>query len=328
MNKPSGSPEQSPSPEPSGSGSSRWVQWSRLAGIAIGIAGILFVSRTLLSNRREVAEAAANARPLLLLAAGGLGMLGMVGMGLVWRVALRILGADLGAASSLRAYFVGQLGKYVPGGVWAIMGRGEWARSEGVPGPVAYGSVVLSIGSTYLAAILLAVGLLPWAGPVAAAADRRFLAVLGLLPLGLALAHPRAIEAILRVLRRITHRQMVVIAPSWSQSLGLVVRLLPSWLLLGATSVAISLGLGYQGSYLDIIFASTVSWIIGFLALPVPGGVGVRESVFVALTPGLPAGIAATVAVIARLVFIVVDTTAAGATTLIVNHRSFRRRGR
>jgi uncharacterized membrane protein YbhN (UPF0104 family) len=41
--------------------------------------------------------------------------------------------------------------------------------------------------------------------------------------------------------------------------------------------------------------------------VPVPGGVGVREAVFVALVDALPTGVAATVAVTARFCFVLVD---------------------
>ena len=58
--------------------------------------------------------------------------------------------------------------------------------------------------------------------------------------------------------------------------------------------------------------AAMFSWVVGFLLVPVPGGVGVREAAFVALVGGsVPAGIRATVAVVARLAFMLVD--AAGA---------------
>jgi hypothetical protein len=54
----------------------------------------------------------------------------------------------------------------------------------------------------------------------------------------------------------------------------------------------------------------TLSWAAGLVAAPVPAGAGVREATFVALA-GLSLGVAATVAVAARLLFIVVDVLGA-----------------
>jgi uncharacterized membrane protein YbhN (UPF0104 family) len=46
--------------------------------------------------------------------------------------------------------------------------------------------------------------------------------------------------------------------------------------------------------------------------VPVPGGVGVREAAFVALVGGgVPSGVRATIAVVARLVFMLVDALGA-----------------
>ncbi len=52
------------------------------------------------------------------------------------------------------------------------------------------------------------------------------------------------------------------------------------------------------------------AWIIGFLAIPVPAGAGLRELMFLAAS-GLDHGPAVAVAAIARLLFIAVDGPAA-----------------
>jgi uncharacterized membrane protein YbhN (UPF0104 family) len=55
-----------------------------------------------------------------------------------------------------------------------------------------------------------------------------------------------------------------------------------------------------------------LSWVVGFVLVPVPGGVGVREAAFVALVGGgVPSGVRATIAIVARLVFMLVDALGA-----------------
>ena len=92
--------------------------------------------------------------------------------------------------------------------------------------------------------------------------------MLALLPLGFVLIHPRVLKRIVRLVQRTTHREVRLALPTWGQSTWLVLRLVPSWVLLGATSVAISAALGSTGSFMNILSAVTVSWVIGFLALP------------------------------------------------------------
>lgn len=289
--------------------------------MATGLAGVAFVVRIFLDNRDEVLAAAADARPSLILAGLLAGGAAMTGIGLTWRSALRMLGSEVGVMSALRGYFVGQLGKYVPGGVWAIMGRGEWARAEGVPGAVAYSSVVLSMGSAYLSALLVGVALLPFLLGDGVSSDVPFVAVLVLLPVGLLIIHPAVLRWALDAVRRVTKRELILMIPSWRQSVSLVMRQLPSWILIGSANYLIAVAFGSVGDIFNVVAATAVSWVVGFLALPVPGGLGVREGVFVALATSLPAGIAATVALVARLVFIAVDTSGAGVTSLLLARR-------
>lgn len=309
MTEPDGPTRRSPSK------ASRWSRW---IGLATGVAGAAFVVKIFLDHRDEVALAAADAQPLLILAALLAGLIAMTGIGLTWRSALRVLGSEVGTISALRGYFVGQLGKYVPGGIWAIMGRAEWARAEGVSGAVAYSSVVLSMGSAYLSALLLGLSLLPFSSMTAEAGTVPIWAVLILLPIGFVLIHPRVVGWVLGILRRLTRRELIVEIPAWGQSACLVARQLPSWLLIGAANYLIASAFGFPGDIANVMAATVLSWVVGFLALPVPGGIGVREAVFVALATSLPVGIAATVALVARLVFIGVDAAGATVTTLLL----------
>lgn len=294
---------------------------STLAGSLVGVAGMGFVVRVLVRDRDIVAAAATQARPGLLLGALAAAAVGVTGIGLAWRRCLRVLGSRLDTPSALRGYFVGQLGKYVPGGVWAIMGRGEWARREGVPGAIAYSSVLLSMGSAYLAAILLATALLPFAGLLGSDADARYALVLLLLPLGFALLHPRAVGAGLVLMRRLSRRELAVDVPPWAASAGVVARQLPSWALIGVATLLVAAAFGHTGDPANIVVAAAISWVLGFVALPVPGGIGVREAAFVALATSLPAAIAATTAVVARLLFVAVDAGGAAATTALLARR-------
>ena len=90
-------------------------------------------------------------------------------------------------------------------------------------------------------------------------------------------------------------------------------RHVPVWLMFGVMNVCVFVALGDAnpgdaGLAVDLVFASALSWIVGFVVVGVPGGIGVRESVFVALMTGpLGATLALSVAVAGRLVTIAVD---------------------
>ncbi len=225
-----------------------------------------------------------------------------------WTVAARLVGGHLPAGAAIPLYFQGEIGKYIPGSVWAVVGRGELARRAGLSRASAYASVVSSLAGLYLGAALTAALLLPLAAGVRGATA--VLGVLAFLVAGIVGLHPAVIQRVLSLAERVSRRSFDLQVPSWSASVGMVVGYLPAWLAIGAAHWFAARALGISASYPQVLFASAVSWSAGFLAIPVPGGIGVRESVFV-LTSGLPAGKAAAAALLARVLFVVVDGSAA-----------------
>jgi uncharacterized membrane protein YbhN (UPF0104 family) len=181
-----------------------------------------------------------------------------------------------------RWYFLGELGKYVPGGIWPVVGRGELARRGGVDRAVAYQSVVWSLAGWYGASVL----------PVAALAT-----------------HPKLQDAAAGAARSATRGKLSLTTLPWPTAVRLVASYLPTWLAIGAATAAVTHAYG-AGPGWQAPLAAVLAWVVGFLAVPVPAGAGVREAVFVA-TSGLDHGLALTVAVTTRLAFIVVDLTGA-----------------
>jgi uncharacterized membrane protein YbhN (UPF0104 family) len=130
--------------------------------------------------------------------------------------------------------------------------------------------------------------------------------LVGLIPLAVVGAHPAVFSRLLNVARRATKGRVNLDTPSWSRMLGLIATSVPAWVLVGISYEFVARALGFDQSPVRIAFAAVAAWIIGFLAVPVPAGVGLRELLFVAAC-GLPAGPAAAVAAGARLIFVLVD---------------------
>ena len=307
---------------------------ARLAGIAVGLAGLAFVVRLVLRERVALAALVRDVELAWLAAAVGAGLAGMAGIGLTWGAIVQRLdrrapgdrgqSEGLTTARVLRGSFVGQLGKYVPGAVWGVVGRGAWARRDGVAPPAAYGSALLSMVTAYLAACAVAAACLPvvWGlrADLVPIAGRWVAVGVGLLaPLGLIALHPRWSAPLLRLFERRTGREIPLRLLPWRASAGFVARQVPSWLLVSAATWATARGLGVELGPGAVTLATCVSWVVGFLAVPVPGGLGVRETVFVALLQG--DGAVATVALAARLVFVLVDATGAGGAWLLAAAR-------
>lgn len=282
---------------------------STVIGVVLALGAAAFVARALVRDRRQIGDALQDASLWWLALGALLAVVGMTAIAVPWRHALGMLGGDLPMRQVISRYYLGEIGKYVPGGVWPILGRGELAVRWGVRRPTAYGSVLLSLMALYLAAMLVAVAGLPsllagedGAGPVA---------VLLLLPAGLAALHPRVLHWAIRLTERVAGRRIDVEPPPWRASVALVGRYVPAWLAIGGATWAVARSLDPGADLAEVGAAAVLSWLVGFVLVPVPGGVGVREAAFVAAAGSLAPGIAAATAIATRAIFIAVD--AAGA---------------
>ncbi len=240
----------------------------------------------------------------------------MLVIALGWWRALRLVGVRVSLRDALRWYFVGQLGKYVPGGIWSVVGSAELAVGGGSSRTKAYGSMVLSLGAAYLAGIVTVVALLP-----AHPSLMRQMPAVGLLavlaPIGVLLVHPAAVRWMVRAGSRVAGRPIDIEVPAWSASLRLVLRHVPAWMLVGIATWCVTRSLGVSAPLISVGMASVLAWVVGFLVVPAPGGLGVREAVFTLAAAPLSPGLAAAVAVLSRLLFIIVDLCGGAILTLL-----------
>ena len=287
-------------------------------GPVIGLAGMIFVARQLLVNWDDVSRALAGSNLVTMAAATLTGLIALGILGAVWKLCLGAVGHGIGLVPALHQYFVGQLGKYVPGGIWPVVGRAEMARRSGAAGPTAYWATVLAMVLTYLAAILWS--LIALLAGASGSGGVHWQPVIALLPVGILILHPKVLALVFRVFAQITGRNVDALIPRWSSSIVVLLAYLPAWLGITTATWLVGIALGAEADFLNILFATTISWTVGFLIIPAPGGIGVREAAFVAAATSLGSGgMAAAVAVTARFLFILSDAIGAGLTTLLAS---------
>ena len=279
-------------------------------GLVLGGAAVFFVVRRLIQDWPEVQPYVADADRMWLAVAGLSAVLGMTSIGWGWRHVMRTLGAEPRLVRTITWYYVGELGKYVPGGVWPVLGRGELARRGGIPKSRAFTSVALSLGMLYLAAMFTAAAFLPFALAGDKGGFSPWMLVLLALPVGLVLLHHDVLDWLMAKASKATKRTIKVEVPQWRDSLILVARYIPTWLFIGTATYAVCRSITPDVSYPRMMFATILSWVVGFLAVPVPSGAGIRETVLYA-SAGVPKPIAITTAVGARIIFVIVDVAGA-----------------
>ena len=148
-------------------------------------------------------------------------LVGLLTSVLTWRRALHEVGSSVRAGVASRIYLVGQLGKYVPGSVWAVAVQTELARGVGIPRARGVAASVVAMGVNVAAGLALGAALVPTLGD----GYWRTGAVLALLALCAATLSPpvvtRLVNRALLIVRRpllgqeVTWRGMGV-AAGWS----------------------------------------------------------------------------------------------------------------
>lgn len=284
-----------------------------VGGILIGIAGIAFVVRTIVTKRTEVSEAFSHLNGFTLIASLLLGLSAMTLIGYLWTRMLVTKGHYAPPRSAMAWYFAGQLGKYVPGGIWPIVGRAELATRGGVPRSDAYAATGLSMVTTYLAAALaICIGsLLSWSYPIAGIVG------LAALALGFMTFSNSTLRAkVLSLLNRVSPRASALTEPR--RLLVLTITHLPAWILMSLSTSVTATAFGANIGITHMLFITSASWLAGFVVVGVPGGIGVRESVFTALAgTALNPGLAVSLALASRVVFIAVDLLGALAANIV-----------
>lgn len=267
------------------------------------MAGIVFVVRTVVTRKDEVSAAWSALEPPALAAAVALGVLAMWWIGRTWSRMLALRGHHLPARRTLAWYFTGQLGKYIPGGIWPVVGRSEMAVRGGVDRPVAYAATTLSMATTYAAAAVAGglASIVSWTYPPVGGA------VAAVTLAAISLSGSQRVGALVA---RIAPRIGPLPRPDDLARLAIVH--VPAWILISLSTSVTASAFGADVGLAHMMCASSLSWLAGFVVVGVPGGIGVREAAFTALlSPSVPAGVAVSIALASRVVFIVVDVGAA-----------------
>lgn len=280
----------------------------RLLRLAAAVLVLALVGAALVGQGPQAWAAVRRVGPV---AAGGslLAVLaGLFASARVWRALLADLGTALPLGPALRIFFVGQLGKYVPGSVFAIAAQMELGRTRGVPRSRIGTAGLLFMGVLVAAGLLVAAAVLPFTSPAALQHDGW---VLLALPVGLLCLAPPVLTRLVARLLRLLRRDPLERPLSWrgtGTALGWAVGMWGAYGLHLFVLVSALPGPAGPNRLLLSVGAYALAWTAGFVVVLAPAGAGVRELALVlALSPVLPRGAALALAVLSRVLMTVGD---------------------
>jgi uncharacterized membrane protein YbhN (UPF0104 family) len=278
--------------------------WWRLFQVTAGLAVLFFAGRKFWRDWDQVQAIPIVwdiSLPLILLAiAITLSMYALLIT--TWRKFLLDWGQRLGGWTAARIWTIANLGKYIPGKVWAIAGLAILAQRQGIAPWSATASAIilqaLAIGTGVMVVGVTGTEVLtikyPWTGPAL-----WILAAISAVCVTLLVS-----PAVGRWLtRRALRREDVGSPRSTTVLLGILVNL-TAWVGYGVAFWLLQQGTipSAQLSLPAAIGAFTTSYLAGLLFLLAPGGLVVRESILVLMLEGtLGLGAAGALAVASRL---------------------------
>ncbi len=239
----------------------------------------------------------------LLLAASVLALVGVLAWGVfVWsRVLLRFEHAPVPFPTLLRIWFLSNLARYIPGTVFQFLTAAQLSRSAGLSAAVLLTSLLVHTGMSLLSALVvsawtLSATLLPALPPGVIGIAATIAAAL--------FVHPRFLNGALGIIPRLLKKTVIRWNGSWGYGLGLLALSVVSWAIYGGAYWLFLRSLTpVSFSHLPMLSGvNALSFVAGWVVWLAPAGAGPREvAMKTLLLPLLPGGIAAIVAVAARL---------------------------
>jgi hypothetical protein len=203
-----------------------------------------------------------------------------------WYLITLRLGIALSPSESLRSWFYSQLGKYLPGKVWLLLGRFYFYESRGkskeavsVALYLEMATMIMAAGLVFLAALIFHKEI----GLVFSWRQSGWMALLFLL--GLVSLHPRVLQKILNGLLVRLNREPISLPISYSHILWILSVCIVCWVV-GGIGFYFFVESVYPGVGRHILFltgALAIASTLGLVAVFAPSGLGVREGALVYL---------------------------------------------
>ncbi len=266
------------SPEAPGT---RRLWWTALQLVLLG-ALLVYIAQYVAAQRDALRDTAMSLtiRWELVVAAGLIVLATYAALIQSWRLLMAGWGGSLGFGAAVRIWTIANLGRYIPGKVWSVGALVVLAQRNGVNPVAAAGAAMLgtliNIGAGFGVVTLTGAAVLDVLDP-----RYRWIAWAGsvLFAIGV-LALPRILPGVLAWIgrQRGTFAPPAQALPNRTLWLAVGINAL-SWFGYGAAFALFARGIlpGISGALPSFIAIWTASYLVGYLMLIAPGGIGARD---------------------------------------------------
>jgi hypothetical protein len=298
---------------------SKGVRLAIQLGIAIVIFGFLVL--TVVNQWAEIKAKGVHFHVLWLIPAFAILPLFYALSALGWDLTLRFLGYRIGVGRAQVAWGQPLLARYVPGSVLYVVGRVLLSERAGVPRRITIASIVYEQAVSATSAVAVAAYFII-SHPDLQGEPLRW-AVLLLIPVAIAVLHPRVFGPLIDRLLRAFGREPLPAVISLRGVLALLAFYTLNWgvVAVGIYCVARSVSTIPLGDIPIVGSAQAVGYVAALVTLVAPAGLGVRDAAFAwsvkVATPGNSFAVGSLIAIVVRGVLTVVELLYVGAVTAL-----------
>ncbi len=250
---------------------------SRVAGVAVVLLIFGFLARTLYLDWGEIVAYDWDFDYFALIVAFSLMLSATALYAYLWKMILGRLGAPLSYRDSYRIFFLSQLGRYIPGKVWSILGLVYLTEKKGVSKVISGASVMLLLMLQVVSGVMVFAVTLPFWGRIDAVPGLNVLLLS--LPAGLILLHPALLSRGVNLALRLTGQSETQLTWRYSYLLGQLGLWAVFWLVNGVAYRFLirSIDSSPLPQFFVLAGIFSIAWVAGFLSLVTPSGLGVME---------------------------------------------------
>jgi uncharacterized membrane protein YbhN (UPF0104 family) len=256
--------------------------------------------------------------------AGAAIVVGLIASMLSWRSILAGMGSRLPMLAAARVFFLGQLGKYVPGSIWPVVAQAELASEYGTPRTRSGIALLVQMAVSTVVGTLFAALCLALSSPAAFVA---YWWLLLIALVGVVCLVPPIFTRVMRLAARVLRRPADDLAAlTWRALFAGAGWSLAMWAFFGIHLwvLAITLGGNSLTGLLTAAGGYALAWLVGFVIIFLPAGAGAREAALtLALAPVMSGPAALGLALVSRFLMLAAD--ALFAVAAVAAERAHRR---
>jgi len=250
---------------------------SRVAGVAIVLLIFGFMFRSLYLEWEQIVAYRWDFNYLSLVVAFSLMLSAAAFYAFLWKLILERLGTPLSYRKSYRIFFLSQLGRYIPGKIWSILGLVYLSEKEGVSKVMSSASVMLQLMLQVVSGVMVFAVTLPFWESMDAVPGLSILLLS--LPAGLILMHPALVSRGVNLALRLTGQPETELTWSYGYLLRQLGFWAVFWLLNGVAYHFLIRSIDSSPLPRFFVLAGifSIAWVAGFVSLVTPAGLGVME---------------------------------------------------